>query len=226
MSFTIIPDWLSEEKELGLNEKLVYAILLRFQGKNDQAWPSRETVAKRAMLSVRSTERSIAKLLTLNWIEKTRYGRGKTNRYRCLRVSPANLASHPIITRPVGDSEPANLASLNALSPAQLATLSSGSGEKENTSSSYEGGEEEVFLEKTEPTLADRLKTILQEDEEYVWRYGVDDKAIAGIAQLTQVTREDVNEMLDEVWVAYKAKKIDSIPGILLYRLKAKYDPR
>ncbi len=217
MQFTIIPDWLSEAKELSLNEKIVYAVLLRFQGKNEQSWPSRETVAKRAMLSVRSTERSMAKLLSLNWIEKTRFGRGKTNRYRCLRTSPANLASHPVITRQSGDSEPAQLASLDAVSPARLATLSNGSGEKKTTTPM--GGEVFQLLlnlieKRTYYEVDDVEKSVFLAVDKYASRHGLTSDQVEPV----------VNGVIDD-W-GTDASKIKSIGRVLFHRLKQIYDPR
>lgn len=217
MGFTTIPDWLTEEKILTKNDVFVYAILLRFQGKNEHAWPSLQKMAKLALLDERSVRRSLTKLESLNWIEKTRFGRGKTNRYRCLRASPDTVSNHSFITGQVVQSRTDTVSSYKPLSPDTVSNLSSGSFWEKTTTPM--GGEVfqlilNLIEKRTYYEVDDVEKSVVMAVDKYASRHGLTIDHVEPV----------VNGVIDD-WGS-DASKIKSIGRVLFHRLKLIYDPR
>jgi hypothetical protein len=82
--FGAIPVALFQEQNLTLADVRVYAVLAMFQGNNDDSYPSRETIAQNANISIESVSRAISHLVEMGWAERDRRGLGKSNIYRVM----------------------------------------------------------------------------------------------------------------------------------------------
>ncbi len=82
--------WIAlDDDRLTSTQKLVYCTLCRFQGENEDCFPSRKTVAGVCRIHPATVKRCIDVLIKHRYIEKipqTRPDGGSTsNRYRCLK---------------------------------------------------------------------------------------------------------------------------------------------
>ena len=67
-SKTEVYDWIMHRKEINLGEKVIYARLIRYMGKNDAAWPGIETLSKELVLGTRTIQRALRNLEKLGLI--------------------------------------------------------------------------------------------------------------------------------------------------------------
>jgi hypothetical protein len=81
---SFIPNWLMNRKEITSTEKLLYARLSQYAGKNGYCYPKQETLAKEIGLKVDAINKSLKNLINHNLIESKRQGLGKPNTYRFL----------------------------------------------------------------------------------------------------------------------------------------------
>lgn len=82
--FGAVPVALFLEESLTLADVRVYAVLAMFQGHNEESYPSRESIAKNANISVESVSRAISHLVEMGWAERDQRGFGKSNIYRVM----------------------------------------------------------------------------------------------------------------------------------------------
>ena len=78
-----------QDDELTSTQKLVYYCLCRFQGKNEDCFPSHRTIAKQCKISLSTVKRAISALEKQGYIERVPQkrpdGGNTSNRYRCLK---------------------------------------------------------------------------------------------------------------------------------------------
>ena len=78
-----------EDKDLTPMQKLVYACLCKFQGKNEDCFPSHRTIARYCGADVSTVKRAIRVLVAKKYIEKRLQkrpdGGWTSNRYRCIK---------------------------------------------------------------------------------------------------------------------------------------------
>ena len=82
--------WIAfEDEELTATETLVYNVLCRYQGKNEDCFPSHKTIAKQCKRAVSSVKLAISSLERKGYISKAPQkrpdGGNSTNRYTCLK---------------------------------------------------------------------------------------------------------------------------------------------
>lgn len=82
--FGAVPVLLFQEEGLTLADVRVYAILSMFQGNHEDSYPSRETIAQNANISVESVSRAISHLVEMGWCERDQRGFGQSNIYRVM----------------------------------------------------------------------------------------------------------------------------------------------
>ncbi len=82
--FGAVPIALFQEEGLTLADVRVYAVLAMFQGHNEESYPSRETIAQKANISVESVSRAISHLVEIGWAERDQRGFGQSNIYRVM----------------------------------------------------------------------------------------------------------------------------------------------
>lgn len=86
---SFIPNCLMEYPDLSSSAKLVWARLAQYMGKNAEAWPQQETIAKEVGMTVDTVHRNLAELSKLGFIKiirpkGTERLRHLPNRYRFL----------------------------------------------------------------------------------------------------------------------------------------------
>jgi len=79
-----LPNWLLERPELSLADKVVYAKLCQYAGKDGRCFPSQGKLAEDIGFSRQYISRSINVLVRKKLIDVTRKGLGKNNEYRFL----------------------------------------------------------------------------------------------------------------------------------------------
>lgn len=84
---SMIPEWLEREPTLKAQEKLCYARLARFAGKDGECFPSMRTIADAMGVGERSAKRYVHALKEKGLIGARQRGLGKSNSYTFL-VSP------------------------------------------------------------------------------------------------------------------------------------------
>ena len=83
MMFTgsFLPNWLLERNELNSTDKLVYARLCQFAGKNGTCFPRQDTLAEKVGMSENSVKKSLNKLIEEKLLMSHRRGQGQSNIY-------------------------------------------------------------------------------------------------------------------------------------------------
>jgi len=79
-----IPNWLARCENISSSEKIVYARLCQFAGKDGECFPRQETIAVEVGLKVDAVNKIIKRLAELKLIESKRVGLGKPNKYKFL----------------------------------------------------------------------------------------------------------------------------------------------
>ncbi len=93
----LVPISLLQEGGLTLADLKVYTALASFQGHNDEAFPSRHGISKRAGIPENTVSRAITHLIELGWIERIQRGQRLTNIYRVL-IDGQDFGSSEIAT--------------------------------------------------------------------------------------------------------------------------------
>jgi hypothetical protein len=104
--FSIVPEWVLDA---GLSDRgiRIYALIARYADNDTlQAFPSRETLADRALCSVKSVDRAISELVAAGALRKAHRKNGdsyQSNLYTVRRI-PDNLATRVSPPRDTGDA--------------------------------------------------------------------------------------------------------------------------
>jgi len=127
--FSIVPEWVIDA-DISDRAVRVYAILARYADSETlQAFPSRETLAKRARCHWRSIDRAIDELVKLGAVTKTHRKNGdayQSNIYTLRRVLPrVSLGTDTVVTgvvtgESVGTDTAGNLTITTELKPEEL----------------------------------------------------------------------------------------------------------
>ena len=127
--FSIVPEWVIDA-DISDRAVRVYAILARYaDSETHQAFPSRETLAKRARCHWRSIDRAIGELIALGAVTKTHRKNGKeyqSNIYTLKRVLPrvsrgtATGVTGVLTGESVGTDTGGNLTRTTELEPEEL----------------------------------------------------------------------------------------------------------
>jgi uncharacterized phage protein (TIGR02220 family) len=80
----VVPILLLQEPDLTFADLRVYTVLAMFQGHNDEAYPSRDEIAKHAGLAPETVSRAVVHLIEMKWLERQQRGQNRTNIYRVL----------------------------------------------------------------------------------------------------------------------------------------------
>lgn len=80
-TFAPLPNWLLKRKEISLGAKAVYARLLQYKGKNDYAYPKRQTLSEELGIQIRVVDRFINELTNNNLIVVKHVGCNRPNEY-------------------------------------------------------------------------------------------------------------------------------------------------
>jgi hypothetical protein len=133
--FSIVPEWVIDA-DISDRAVRVYAILARYaDSETHQAFPSRETLAKRARCHWRSIDRAIGELIALGAVTKTHRKNGKeyqSNIYTLKRVLPrvsrgtATDDSGVLTGESVGTDTAGNLTRTTELEPSEQELLNKG----------------------------------------------------------------------------------------------------
>lgn len=81
---SFLPNWLLERDELNSTDKIVYARLCQFAGKNGSCFPRQDTLAEKIGMSENSVKKSLNKLIDNKLIISNRRGQGQSNLYKFL----------------------------------------------------------------------------------------------------------------------------------------------
>lgn len=104
--FSIVPEWVLDA---GLTDRAIriYALIARYADNDTlQAFPSRETLAERALCSVKSVDRAIRDLIAAGALRKTHRRNGdayQSNLYTVRRI-PDHLGTRQSLGRDTGDA--------------------------------------------------------------------------------------------------------------------------
>jgi len=94
--YGIVPMEVIRDKALNRTDLAVYAVISKFQGTNDNAYPSVRRIAEEAGIDVSNAHRAISKLIALGWVVVLQRGnRTKTNVYACVYPVQDVLAVEP-----------------------------------------------------------------------------------------------------------------------------------
>lgn len=96
---SFIPNWILRCKELTASDKLVYARLSQYAGKNGECYPKQETIAEECGMGERTVVTSIKSLVEHGFLEVERRGQGKTNCYYFLENGLFNTAIQDVQNR-------------------------------------------------------------------------------------------------------------------------------
>lgn len=78
---SFIPNWILKLDELSACDKLVYARLSQYAGKDGECFPKQETIAEECGMSISTVNTSIKNLVEIGLLECVKRGQGKTNLY-------------------------------------------------------------------------------------------------------------------------------------------------
>lgn len=78
---SVIPNWLMRNRELSSSDKLVYARLAQYAGKDGECFPKQETIADECGMNISTVNTSIKTLIKVGLLEYIKKGQGKTNSY-------------------------------------------------------------------------------------------------------------------------------------------------
>lgn len=207
MPFTKLEDETMERKDLTLGEKVLFSIVVRMQGKKEEAYPSQQTLADRLSCSITTVKSIIASLESKGMMSKRRVGFNRTNRYSTNSRIPAH-------GQPESDPHIAGI----RLSMSRNPTIH----------------EETIVIDPpTRPADAGvggswltGWTEFFRDDAEYDWADWKDANAVASLESflaLGLATKDETNDELAKVWDEYRKGDIKSIPAVLLFRLKEKY---
>lgn len=84
--FYKLPQKLTARQDLTPADKLIYAIICNYRGKNETAWPSQTTLASKSGMAERTVRRCLQHLQNVGLVEVIK-GRGVSNHY----TTPANI---------------------------------------------------------------------------------------------------------------------------------------
>ena len=89
---SFIPNWILKSKDLTSSDKLVYARLSQYAGKDGECFPKQETIAEECGMSERTVGISIKNLIEHKFIEIEKRGQGKPIIYYFLENGLFNTA--------------------------------------------------------------------------------------------------------------------------------------
>lgn len=78
---SFIPNWILKLDELSACDKIVYARLSQYAGKDGECFPKQETIAEECGMSISTVNTSIKNLVEIGLLECVKRGQGKTNLY-------------------------------------------------------------------------------------------------------------------------------------------------
>ncbi len=84
--FVQIPNDFLRNPSLSIGAKVLYAILLGYQGTKERAYPGQARLAEELGISEASVRKCLAELKQANLIKVTRRGQGKQNLYQVSRI--------------------------------------------------------------------------------------------------------------------------------------------
>lgn len=240
MKFIKYYNWVAQNEELKLNDKLVYCSLLSYQGDKKVSWASQITIANALGISRKSVCKSIKRLSTLGWISVKVFGHGKTNRYSCIK-NPINIESNeqpvPIgdyvpnrpIPVPIGDSDlppigtPVSPIGTQPVPNRDFLVI-----EKEKTN------QPTILIDKKTTkggSVGFSLKSLIEGKCNYEFNKRDEsimehiEKGVLNGVLIRKDIEEELNGVIDD-WIGQEDTKhsIQSIPGVLNYRLQKRYD--
>ena len=142
---SFIPNWILKSKDLTSSDKLVYARLSQYAGKDGECFPKQETIAEECGMSERTVGISIKNLIEHKFIEIEKRGQGKPIIYYFLENGLFNTAI----------LEPQNLRNRNR--------RIFGTGTAESSEHSTKENQLKESIKREEPSVS---KNLINEDQE------------------------------------------------------------
>jgi DNA-binding transcriptional regulator YhcF (GntR family) len=169
-----IPLEIMRRTDMSANSKLMYARIAFHIGKNECAWPSRETLSKELGIHLSSVKRALNELSNAGLIQRQQRGHNRTNEYRIVDVAHIQAtkesdAAHPRATIDDAAHQRATIKEVTRLTSEPLAG-SSASHIKEtpNKTEKKERVRGARIKEDWKPDESTRQKCIGISDEEFV----------------------------------------------------------
>ena len=222
--------------DINIGEKVLFSILVFKQGKNPNSWGSQAMLAKEMGVGINTIKRMIKHLQERGYVSKKRFGNGKTNRYKVTGISQPilGLQDRAIMVPP----QPI----LGLLDSPKWDFIVKESGKRDNkpppTSAREVGGGflGEIPPPQTEPDSEDNIfrtgwRNRLVKDGDYDWDDAKDDHAVCELEEFlatADISQERFDVLYNECWDDYLdvKKNIQSIPAVLVYRLRKLYGNR
>lgn len=111
--YTVLPEHLVRDRTLSDRAVRLWCLLDRYAGKDEVAFPSRETLSRDLSCSRPSVDRAVSELVDSGWMSKIRRERGGVNEYTLLEKPASGGVITPDDTPPVltSDDTPLSLVS-------------------------------------------------------------------------------------------------------------------